>query len=273
MEQIKETKRVLLGWPGLDSAALLAGAMLDKITSEHRAKVQSALTAVQNRPAFQVQTEVITETGTELSEYLLEFWAQNPNLVKEGWTVKIANLKSVCTIQPAVEVVNSKDRTSGVSANNFLEIAKISIPKANPTPMAVSYDQSKNAFVFSSPNPNLKILSPVNTPDGIFGFLAGIANSFVQVVKCNDRYFMRDGHHRGYGFLSNNIHKIPVLYREFNSINEMGLPVGLFPIETLIGNKPPTLMDYFDETVSGLAEFIRPTKVVMIQGLEISTVQ
>lgn len=271
MEQTKETKRVLLGWPSFDGAVLLSGNNPASVTDEHRAKTQAAIAALNARPAFPMQTNIISDTGADLTEYLTEFWQQNPNLVQEGWTVKIADLRGVCTIQPQVEIINSKERTNIQSKTDMVEIAKTSIPKINPTPLAGSFDQIKNAFVFSSPNPNLKILAPVNTAEGIFGFAVGVANSFVQVVKVNDRYFMRDGHHRAYGFLSNEINLVPVLYREFNSINDMGLPQGLFPAETLIGNKPPRLLDYFDDTVSGIAEFTRPTKVVVVQGLEIAT--
>jgi hypothetical protein len=64
-----------------------------------------------------------------------------------------------------------------------------------------------------------------------------------------------------------------VIGLQFNSINEMGLPQGLFPAETLIGDKPPRLLDYFDDEVSGVAEFTRPTKVVILQGLEILTIE
>jgi len=155
--------------------------------------------------------------------------------------------------------------------NDMLEIANISIPKTNQTPLVSSFDIIKNAYCFSSPNPNLKILAPIQTQEGMFGFAVGIANSLVQVVKVNNRYFIRDGTHRAYGFLSNGINLVPVLYREFNSINDMGLPQGLFPAEILIGNKPPRLIDYFDDSVSGIAEFIRPTKVVVVHGLETTT--
>jgi hypothetical protein len=273
MNQTKETKCVLLGWEGFDGSMLLSGNNPDLVTEEHRKKNQFAITKLKERQPFEIQKNIISETNSSLSEYLAEFWQLNPNLIQEGWTVKIADLRGVCTIQPQVEIINSKERTKVNDSENQVELANISIPKANVNPLSASFDQTKNSFVFSSPNPNLKLLSPINTQEGIFGFVVGVANSFMQVVKVRDRYFMRDGHHRAYGFLSNNINLVPVLYREFNSINEMGLPQGLFPAETLIGDKPPRLLDYFEEDVSGIAEFTRPTKVVVVQGLEILTIE
>jgi len=41
--------------------------------------------------------------------------------------------------------------------------------------------------------------------------------------------------------------------------------------EQLRYNKPSRLPDYFEETVSGITEFARPTKVVVVHGLEIAT--
>jgi hypothetical protein len=46
MEQTKETKRVLVGWPGFDGSILLSGNNPALVTEEHRAKCQSAITAL-----------------------------------------------------------------------------------------------------------------------------------------------------------------------------------------------------------------------------------
>jgi hypothetical protein len=269
MEQVKEKKKVLTGWPILNGTVLLAGGNPGLVTQEHHNKIQSSLLAVQNRPNFIPQNDVIFEPTQELNTYLQGFWGL-PELaafVQEGWTAKIADLSKVCTVQPVVEDTNSKERTSNIPQDDYLAIANISLPKQNMNTLSITFD--KNATVFSSPNPNLRIVGNFNTPDNLYGFAVGINNSYVQVAKCQGRYFLRDGTHRAYGFLSNDVRKIPVLYKEFNTVSDMGLPAGCFQVETLLGDKPPMLTDYFDDSVSSEAEFVRPTKVVIVQGLEV----
>ena|SRR5712692_24341 len=53
--------------------------------------------------------------------------------------------------------------------------------------------------------------------------------SFLQVARFQDRYFLRDGYHRAFGFLSRGIWRVPAFVREFGRTEEMGRPLGRFP--------------------------------------------
>ncbi|MFM9909173.1 MAG: hypothetical protein ACKVOW_07490 [Chitinophagaceae bacterium] len=272
MEQIKEIKKVLIGWQEFNGASLLVGGNANLITPDLQATVNAAILAIQNRPNYVNPVDIVSDPEPELEEYIQQFWLQLDTLPysHQGFVVKLVDIGNVCTVQPVVECIQSKERTKEIAPNDFLAMARICLSKPSTMGILGNYDANKKSYSFSSPNPNLQILTP-HADQGFFGFAVGVSNSFVQVVKCNGRYFLRDGNHRAYGFLANNVRKIPVLYREFHTIGEMGLPAGLFPIETLIGNKPPLLSDFLDDTVSTTAEFLRPTKVVIIQGLEILT--
>lgn len=269
-----ETKRVLIGWTEINPVNLLAGTNVQSVTPEHHQIVQQAEAAKNARPAFKSPTNVITEPPAELNTYIEEFWAQ-PNmqdfLQEGGWSIKMADLKKVCTIQPVVEATKSKERVASANSKDLISIAKITLPYASNQEYPGAFDPSKNAFVFSSQNPNLRVAGSVAN-NGAFGFVVTVSNSFVQIAKCQGRYFIRDGHHRSYGLLANGLSKIPVLYKEYSSFSQMNIPVGIFPMEILASPQPPMLTDFFSDEVSRDAQFPISTKVVMIQAIELGTI-
>ncbi len=273
MNQIIETKKVLIGWPSINGELLLAGNNYALLTTNLKEQVQKAIASVQSRSVYTNQGDVISEPAPELEQYINQFWQKDESdpFKNQGWAIKIADLNKVCSIQPFVECKSSVEKTKEINQNNLIRIAEISLPISKPQSLLPSFDPVKKAWVFSSPNPNLKLLQPYTNQNTIFEFVVGIPNSFVQVVKCKERYFVRDGYHRAYGFMANGISKIPILYREFNSFNEMGLSSGFFPNEILMSDHPPMLTDFFNDKVSGIAQFTQSLKVVLIQGLEINT--
>jgi hypothetical protein len=272
MNSNTETKKVLIGWNEINPVQLLTGNNQMLVTQDHLQIVQQAVNVKNARQPFINPTDVISEPGPELTQYINQFW-QQPNMqafIQEGWTIKIADLKKVCTIQPSVEMIKSVERVQNVAPENLVSLATVTLPFQAPTNLQVAFDPVKNAWLFSSPNPNLRVTGNFAN-SGLFGFAVSLANSFVQVVKCQNRFFMRDGHHRAFGLLSRNIFKVPVIYREYNSFNEMMIPPGLFPTEILLSERPPMLMDYLDDNVSSIGEFPLSTKVIVIQALEVNT--
>jgi RHS repeat-associated protein len=205
-----ETKRILIGWSEINPVNLLASNNPESVTQQYRDKVANAENIKNARESYVNPDDAIFDPSSELTEYANSFWQQpgiEPFVQEGGWTIKIADLKKVCTIQPAVEIKKSKERVKDIDANNTLSIASVTIPIGVNQIFSGSFDQGRNAFIFSSANPNLRIASTISN-NGIFGFGVQMMNSFVQVAKCQGRYYMRDGHHRAYGLLSRGISKV-----------------------------------------------------------------
>lgn len=76
-------------------------------------------------------------------------------------------------------------------------------------------------------------------------------------------------HHRVLAFLRRNITTVPALVRSFASVEELRVSPGMFPLELLLGDRPPTILDYLDDSVS--ADVVRPSanKLIVIQALEL----
>src|SRR5262249_44109374 len=137
----------------------------------------------------------------------------------EGWSVAVADLTKVCAVQPTVFVDHASDRVRDVDAGDIASIARVSLPIPQPAELPAQFDPVRNVWLFSAPNPNLRIMGHFGgqiQPGTIaFGFVVGISPSFVQVASFQGRLFLRDGYHRSVGFLQRGIRQVPVFTRAF----------------------------------------------------------
>jgi hypothetical protein len=122
---------------------------------------------------------------------------------------------------------------------------------------------------------NLRIVGTCNgpTPDGsgamALGFVVRVMPSFMQVVQFQGRYYLRDGYHRAYGFLSRGITQVPVFTRTVATIEEVALP-GMLPQHSYLGDRPPLLVDYLDDRVASTVLLPPDQRLVLIQGIELN---
>jgi hypothetical protein len=99
-----------------------------------------------------------------------------------------------------------------------------------------------------------------------FGFAVRQQQSYVQVARLGDRYFLRDGYHRAYGLLAAGIRYVPALVKDFPSFEEVGLPPGLLPQGAYLGDRPPLLTDYLDDSVAANTSLPVAQKMVVVQA-------
>ena len=64
---------------------------------------------------------------------------------------------------------------------------------------------------------------------------------------------------------------MPVLVRDFQSIEQIGLPAGLLPQDAYLGDRPALLKDYLDPSVSASVEVPATRKVLIVQAVEVNT--
>jgi hypothetical protein len=181
-----------------------------------------------------------------------------------------------------VHVEDAVKRVEGLTAADLLAIARVTlpIPPATPITLPMIFDKVKNAHIVSSANPNLRVMgnfiAPVQASTGGpvlqgVGFVVEQSESYLSVAGVNGRYFLRDGYHRAYGLLRAGITHVPALVRDFTSFEEAQMPAhGLLPMEAFMGDRPPTLPDYLDDTV-GVDTFAPiTTKMIIVQALEVT---
>jgi len=77
-----------------------------------------------------------------------------------------------------------------------------------------------------------------------------------QIVQYLDRFFVRDGYHRGTRFLHQGIDTVPCLFIQASELAQLGWKPDFIDLPQLFGPHPPRLCDFWDDTVT--CSFIRP---------------
>jgi hypothetical protein len=234
------------------------------------ARARAAREAVSNRGVGCDQTEGVVDPPAELASYLAHVLAQ-PALaayVREGWVVQLADLRRIAAFQPTVFTEAAAERAAAVDPRDLESIARVSIPVPTPTQLPAQFDQSRPAWILSSANPNLRVVGQFGgeVQPGMTGFGFGVAilPSVMQVARFGGRLLLRDGYHRAYGFLGRGIARVPVLFKDFDTIEELAIQPGMLPQAAFLGDRPPMLPDYLDDEVAASVRVPAAQKMIVI---------
>ena len=278
MELRSHRARALIGWMTPPEAKLcLTGRRADLEPSEDElAAAEKARQTVAARTTTLDQSDLIGPIPNELADYVQRVRENNPGkaLVDQGFEIRMVDLSRTCAVQPQIHTDHAIDRVAGVDPNDLESIAAITLPIGTATALPVFFDPTKNAWLFTSANPNLRVIANFSSrlPNGMqgWGFAVGVSMSFVQVASYGGRALLRDGYHRAVGLLARGITRVPAFFKEFESVAELNLPPGLFSHEVYMGSNPPLLPDYLDDSVAVDTRSPIVQKVVMIQALEVA---
>ena len=167
------------------------------------------------------------------------------------------------------------ERVHEIEGTDLLKLAEVTLPLPNQQQLLTSFDTAKQAWVFASPNPNLRVIGNFNAPvaPGMngFGFAVGIMTSLLNVAGLHGRYFLRDGYHRAYGLLASGIRYVPALVANYSAIEAVGLPPqGMLPQDAYLGDRPALLTDYLNDEVAADTTVQSNRKVIVLQALEMN---
>ena len=269
--------RALIGWmvPAQAALCLASGRADRQPDAESLQKAETLRAGVAARPPWVDKTGVVTDAPARVVAYG-ESLIQHPSVAPffaQGWRVAVVDLSKTCAIQPLV-FCDGLERISTAHASDLLSLAVISLPTPAPDPTPAQFDSFKQAWVFSSLNPNLRITGQaggqIQPGVSAFGFAVGVTSSYMQVVCCRGRHLLRDGYHRAFAFLRSGITHVPAFVRHVATIDEMLLPPGLLGSDVFLGDRPPLLTDYDNDDVSSDVLAPATRKVVIVQGMEIS---
>jgi hypothetical protein len=272
--------RALLGWLPADQGERIQhgnrqGEAIPEESKERAARARAAV-AVRNQGLD--QTNAVSSAPPEIVEHIqaLHSHSLSAQYFAEGWAVSLVDLSRICAAQPTVFVDHSEDRVKDVDVSDLRSVAAVSLPIPSNPSLPAQFDDSKNVWLFSAPNPNLRLMGNFagEVQPGVFGygFMVGISPSFIQVADFQGRLFLRDGYHRAVGFLKRGITTVPALTRTFGPLESLGLPAGMLPQGAYFGPRPPSLPDYLDDDVSHLVQLPAFQKMLVIQGLEVTPI-
>jgi hypothetical protein len=238
-------------------------------------RARAAREAVAARATFTPSADAVREPTDALARYgdALRRHPGVAQFVAEGWRVATVDVRRVCPLHPMVFLEGASDRVRAADADDIISLATVALPTPAPLDLPVQHDPVNNTFTVSSPNPNLRILASSAGQSSLgtrgFVFQVGVTPSFVKVAQVGDRLILCDGHHRVLAFVRRNITTVPALVRRFASVEDLRVSAGMFSQGLLLGDRPPTILDYLDDSVS--ADVTRPStnKLIVIQALEL----
>ena len=240
------------------------------------AQALAAREAVAARDTGIDQAEIVEDIPNTLEQHVqqLRQHQQAAPYFNEGWEVRLVDLRRVGSLQQTVQAEQAVERVANIDPDDIGAVAAVALPdRQESQQLPIQFDESKQTWVVSAANPNLKIVGhfggEVEGHQG-FGFVVAVMASFLQVARHHGRYVLRDGYHRAYGLLSRDINKVPAFVRDFG-VGELGLGAGLFGTDIYLGERPPRLSDFLDDTVAADVQIPIAQKMLVVQGIELTT--
>jgi hypothetical protein len=273
--------RVLLAWMSESAARFaLAGQTDGALSAEQEASIGRARRGLQARDAGIDQDDVVRELPDDMRDYVAELQS-NPQAqpyFAEGYRPALVDLPRVCAYQPKIFTVHAAERVAGVEPDSVRSLAEITLPLGAPRGLTPHYDRERHAFITNLANPNLRIVGAFSgpadsAPPGTvnLGFQVRLVESFVKVASTQGRYFLLDGYHRCLGLVQRGVRYVPSFVREDVSLSTVIRP-NMLPYEVCMGDRPPTLPDYWDSTVSCSIWLPATRRAIVVQATEISVV-
>ena len=267
--------RVPLGWlPQEQGEFLLANRAEAGLSETQRGRVGEARNAVAARPAGIDQADLVSALPTELADHVtrLGMTPAGTGMRTEGWDIAMVDLDRIVAVQPSVFIDTASERVASLDPGDLRAIAELTLPVSDVAPVSVQYDELKQAYTITSPNPNLRVVGNFDgpLPDGTpgFGFRVAVTSSFVQVACFRGRYLLRDGYHRSFGLLSRGITRVPAYIRDFDTTENL-VPAGMLPQSAWLGDRPPLLCDYHDNCVAETVLLPAQHRMIVIHALEL----
>lgn len=277
--------RALIGWIRERDALILLGIPLRPLNPSPAdvRRVAVALAAVDSRAPSIDQRHAVSEIDDALLNYALEIEKQPhyKNYLKNGCTLRIAQLPDICALQPIVHLDYADfagdfaERIERANPQDIVSVARITLPLTVPAPPPVHIESQKHAWTLHSANPDIRILTNfsgrIEVAPGLFamgyGFCIAQPISVVQVVLYRGRYFLKDGYHRCLALLQRGITRVPVIFQGLDE-TQMLVVEGRFADEVILGEHPPKLTDYLRDDVAARISALSFSKTVVIRAEE-----
>jgi len=238
---------------------------------------------VETRSVFEAKSPVIKSPALAAQRHLKAI-AARPEIqlafAPHSWQLGIVDLSvPILTYQSIVQIEDAVERVAGVGRNDWDALMELCLPAPKEMQFEGGYEPAQNAFTISSMNPNLRVMSfevvdvqvpgPIPAQKKVFGFTFGLGSSYVQFVEYQNRWMVRDGHHRLYGLMKAGIQTVPAVLIRAKNFEETGAGrPGFFGHEQLFGPRPPQIRDFMTDDLSAEVDVRAVRKIVRLRAEE-----
>ncbi|HEY2031317.1 MAG TPA: hypothetical protein VGH20_19135 [Myxococcales bacterium] len=145
-------------------------------------------------------------------------------------------------------------------------------PDIVPPVQAVQWGAAPNGVVVYSTNNTLGVVGPnVNPLTGQITYAVGPGANLMLVREFAGRYVLVNGYHRAWLLRSRGVSMVPAVITHVAAQKDVAPEPGFIPEPILFGARPPTIDDFFDNTLSSDIEVRAILKAVKITA-EVSIV-
>ncbi|WP_263418175.1 hypothetical protein [Terriglobus albidus] len=220
-------------------------------------KLLRARAFLQHRPAFTQLDPVCASESHQLKD-LLEPHASRSDLLEEmsglSWTLGIVDLRSLIAFQRRLYFPQEISHPLPPAAGDWPALIEHSFGTVKPPEFDKTHDPSRNTLVLRSDNPNTHIRM---TNDATFPITVHTGSPFFEVASYAGRWFLRDGYHRAYSLLKADIHHVPAVIINAETIEQVGAnQPWFFPEKILFSQAPPLVTDFLEDDL--VNEYDRP---------------
>jgi hypothetical protein len=186
-----------------------------------------------------------------------------------NWSFKTVEIDKIVCFQQWVDLDYVGELAKSLPATpDSSSVVKFCLPIGFPVQAGMNIDAQSSAITISSKTPHLAVgglgvnqAAPGTAPSVVFTL--GVNANYVQVVKYEGRHFIKNGYHRAYALRERGVSAVPCVYAEVSDYAMTGANrPGFFSRETIMSARPPTIPDFFDNTVSADIK-IQPTMNVI----------
>ena len=249
-------------------------------TTELAAAASQFVQAVAKRsPYVPIDPRITDHPFTEALAEVAARPAVQANFHNLDWQTAVVDLTKVLSFQ---KIIFTDDTSSDEPPSDVAKLMEICLPSDQPAPpMGAIGDPDGKGFTISSLNSNLRIVggqlgeaavSPVPGQPTVrmqaVTLFVSMGTSYLQVIHYRGRYFLRDGYHRAVKLLRGAASIVPCIYIEARSFEEFQAPTGTLSYETIYGDRPPSLVDFWNDAVSTEISQLAIRKVIRIRGEE-----
>jgi hypothetical protein len=186
---LQRSARALIGWMTHEEAlAMQAGRQVGVSDEEHMDRANAARAAVERRPIPAEVPPSDLDLPAELESHIHAMRSNQATagMLADGWVPRVVDLRMVRALQPVVFEDDAEDRVSTLDPGDIAALARVTMPVVGNERIPVAFNSERQAFVFSSPNPNLRIQGhfQAEVAPGVpgFGFVVGLSQSIMQVA-------------------------------------------------------------------------------------------
>jgi hypothetical protein len=195
-----------------------------------------------------------------------------------NWQPVSIKLKHVLSFQTIVNLTNLDKRIENARTSKE-HLFNLCFPLPQMTTLPDLRSQQTGKFALSTPNfnititdiqMNLNVSSPLG-PKHTITYSISARPDYLQVAHYKGRYFLGGGYHRAIGLLKYGIQEVPGILIDVENLAEMGWGdrAGYVSGDDILGDYPPRLADFWDDSLSYTATLPPPLRrVIRIVGEE-----